>query len=192
MRKLFVIILFLFNLQSNVYSNDVKSIIEGNNNAQIKLIIYESLTCSHCADFHLDIYPLLKKEFLDTGLASIEFRNFPLDLAALNASKLAHCKNDGNSEILHYLYTNQKFWIKGNNILELNSNLKNLIEKNNFDLDFKKCLNNKEIEDHILEERINGQKKFKIDATPTLIINGKKFEKPIKYNNLKKLLKKMI
>ena len=192
MRKLFVIILFLFNLQSNVYSNDVKSIIEGNNNAQIKLIIYESLTCSHCADFHLDVYPLLKKEFLDTGLASIEFRNFPLDLAALNASKLAHCKNDGNSEILHYLYTNQKFWIKGNNILELNSNLKNLIEKNNFDLDFKKCLNNKEIEDHILEERINGQKKFKIDATPTLIINGKKFEKPIKYNNLKKLLKKMI
>ena len=192
MRKLFVIILFLFNLQSNVYSNDVKSIIEGNNNAQIKLIIYESLTCSHCADFHLDVYPLLKKEFLETGLASIEFRNFPLDLAALNASKLAHCKNDGNSEILHYLYTNQKFWIKGNNILELNSNLKNLIEKNNFDLDFKKCLNNKEIEDHILEERINGQKKFKIDATPTLIINGKKFEKPIKYNNLKKLLKKMI
>ena len=192
MRKLFVIILFLFNLQSNVYSNDVKSIIEGNNNAQIKLIIYESLTCSHCADFHLDVYPLLKKEFLDTGLASIEFRNFPLDLAALNASKLAHCKNDGNSEILHYLYTNQKFWIKGNNILELNSNLKNLIEKNNFDLDFKKCLNNKEIEDHILEERINGQKKFKIDATPTLIINGKKFEKPIKYNNLKKVLKKMI
>ena len=192
MRKLFVIILFLFNLQPNVYSNDVKSIIEGNNNAQIKLIIYESLTCSHCTDFHLDVYPLLKKEFLDTGLASIEFRNFPLDLAALNASKLAHCKNDGNSEILHYLYTNQKFWIKGNNILELNSNLKNLIEKNNFDLDFKKCLNNKEIEDHILEERINGQKKFKIDATPTLIINGKKFEKPIKYNNLKKVLKKMI
>ena len=43
------------------------------------------------------------KALKEKGLVKIEFRNFPLDLAALNASKIAHCKNDGNSEILHFL-----------------------------------------------------------------------------------------
>ena len=93
-------------------------------NFKINLIIYESLTCPSCAKFHKDIYPKLKKEFIDKGIINIEFKNFPLDLAALNASKLAHCMNDGDSKILHYLYYNQKSWAKGKNILEVNNNLK--------------------------------------------------------------------
>ena len=59
----------------------------GNPDAKITIIAYESLTCSHCANFHKDVYPQLKKDFLDTGLAKIEFRHFPLDLAAFNAQK---------------------------------------------------------------------------------------------------------
>ncbi len=91
---------------------EVKTFIEGDINSKIKLIVFESLTCSHCADFHKNIYPDLKKNFIDKGHASIEFRNFPLDIAALNASKIAHCKNDGKSEILHYLFKNQRQWGK--------------------------------------------------------------------------------
>ena len=75
---------------------------------------------------------------------------------------------------------------------ELNSHLKKIIENNNFGLNFEKCINNKNVEDHILEDRVEGVKKFKIEATPTLIINNKKFDKPLNYKNLKKTLKKLI
>ena len=171
---------------------EIKTISEGNADAKIKIVVFESLTCSHCANFHKNIYPSLKEDFIDKGHVNIEFRNFPLDMAAMNASKIAHCRNDGNSEILHYLFDNQEQWIKGKTIEELNKNIKSFIEKSNFNLDVDVCLSNKEVEDHILEDRIEGAKKFKVDATPTLIINGEKFDNPTNYKKLKKFLEKLI
>ena len=184
-------ILFFIN-PHGIADDKIKPIIEGNINARVKLIVYESLTCSHCANFHKDVYPKLKDEFFDKGLASIEFRNFPLDIAALNASKLAHCKNDGKANILHFLYFKQEEWLKGNTIEELNSNLKDVIKNENFGLNFEKCLADKNIEDHILEDRIEGANKFKINATPTIIINDEKFEKALNFKNLKKAIEKLI
>ncbi|MBT7011178.1 MAG: thioredoxin domain-containing protein, partial [Flavobacteriaceae bacterium] len=61
-----------------------------------------------------------------------------------------------------------------------------------FDLNFEKCINNKEIEDFVLNDRIDGVKKFKVNATPTIVINNKKFEKALNYKNLKKALEKLI
>ena len=193
MKKIIIttIFLFLYFIPASSQS-EVKPIIDGNLDAKIKLIVFESLTCSHCASFHKNIYPNLKEDFIDKGHVSIEFRNFPLDIAALNASKIAHCKNDGKSEILHYLYNNQKSWLKGKSIEELNQNIKNFIEKSNFNLNIEECLNNNQLEDHILEERIKGAKNFKIEATPTLIINGEKFENPSNYKKLKKYIEKLI
>ena len=173
-------------------SSDVKKIYEGKENAKVTIIVYESLTCGHCADFHKNVYPDLKKEFIDTGLVKIEFRNFPLDMAALNASKIAHCKNDGKPNILHFLFENQKKWAKGDDLDQFNSNLKEIINKEDFGINFDKCLNNKKVEDHILEDRIEGVKKFEVNSTPTIIINDKKFDKPLNYKNLKKTIKKLI
>ena len=159
-KKIFVLIIFVL-FQTNINASSFKPIIEGREDAKIKLIIYESLTCSFCADFHNKVYPELKKEFIDTGIINIEFRNFPLDMAALNASKLAHCNNDGKSDILHFLYSNQKKWAKGDNLDELNENLQKLINSKSYDINFNGCLNNKVIEDHILLDRINGVKNSK-------------------------------
>ena len=191
MKKILIIIIFLFGSFTNINA-EIERIVSGNKNAKISIIAYESLTCSHCADFHRDIYPQLKKEYIDTGLAKIEFRHFPLDIAAFNASKIAQCKNDQSLEILESLYLNQQVWVKGSSIEEININLKNFVEKEGFKLDFKKCVNSKEIEDFVLNDRIEGAKKFKINATPTIIINDKKFEKTLNYKNLKKSLEKLI
>ena len=191
MKKISLILIWVFGLIINVNA-EVKRIATGNEDAKILIIAYESLTCSHCASFHKDVYPKLKKEYIDTGLAKIEFRHFPLDMAAFNASKIAQCKANQSLEILESLYSNQQAWVKGNKIEEINGNLKNYIEKKGFRLDFEKCLKNKEIEDFILNDRIEGAKKFNINATPTIIINGKKFEKALNYKNLKKSLEKMI
>jgi len=192
MKKILFSLFFIIALGSVNSNAEIKPIIDGNKNAKIKLVVYESLTCSHCANFHKNVYPKLKKDFLDKDLALIEYKNFPLDMAAFNASKIAHCKNDGNSDILHYLFKNQEQWIKGKSIDELNQNIKTLIEKSNYNLDSEKCLNDKNVENHILEDRIEGAKKFKIEATPTLIINDEKFENPSNYKKLKKYLEKLI
>ena len=193
MKKLFLTLTILFVTLNYTNANvQVKTILEGNINAKIKLIVYESLTCSHCADFHKEIYPELKKDFIDKGLISIEFRNFPLDLAALNASKVAHCKNDGKSEILHFLFEKQKEWVRGETIEDLNNNLKKLINEKDFGIDFDKCIRDTVVEDHVLNDRINAVKKYNIQATPTLIINDKKFDNPQNYKKLKKTLEKLI
>ena len=192
MKKIIFLILIFFTTVLNVQAEEIKRITVGNEDAKITIIAFESLTCSHCANFHKNVFPELKKEFLDTGIAKIEFRHFPLDIAAFNASKVAQCKNDGNSDILESLYANQQKWVKGSSIQEANKNLQKFLKNEGFSIDFDSCVNNKEIEDFVLNDRIDGTKNFKVSSTPTIIINNKKFEKALTYKNLKKALEKLI
>ena len=186
---------FIIGLSSGssaVENQAIKRISEGDQSAKITIIIYESLTCSHCADFHKNVYPKLKKYFIEKGLVKIEFRHFPLDIAAFNASKIGQCNNNGKSDIMHVLYSGQKKWAKGNSPEEATQYLKKFLKDEGISLDFEKCLNDKNIEDFILNDRIVGVKKFKVNATPTIIIEQKKFEKALNYKNLKKYLEKLI
>ena len=190
-KTLFLVIIFFCTI-SNISAESIKRIVIGNADAKISIIAFESLTCSHCANFHKDVFPDLKKDYLDTGLAKIEFRHFPLDIAAFNASKVAQCNNDGDSKILNSLFANQQKWVKGSSASEANQNLKKFLENEGFNIDFEACINNEKIEDFVLNDRIDGVKKFKVDSTPTIIINDKKFEKTLNYKNLKKALEKLI
>ena len=196
MKKIILLLsIVIFGLNTILFADNtkkIKRIFEGKEDAKITIIAYESLTCSHCANFHKDVYPQLKKEFIDTGLVRIEFRHFPLDLAAFNASKIAQCRNDGDSQVMHILFLNQQKWTRGKNIEDLNKNLKKLIVDESMNLDFKTCTQDKALEDFILSDRIEGVKKFKVNATPTIIINNKKFDKTLNYKNLKKSIKKLI
>jgi len=196
MKKIFLTLTILLITFSGKISADssssIKRIFEGNQNSKITIIAYESLTCGHCANFHNDVYPQIKKEFIDTGLVKIEFRHFPLDMAALNASKISQCNNNGKSDLIHILFSNQQKWAKGETIEETNSYLKKLLKDKKINIDFDKCISDKNIEDFVLNDRISGLKKFKINATPTIIINNKKFDKPINFKNLKKAIEKLI
>ena len=183
MKKTIFILIIFFGLLNNL-SAEIKRIISGNESARITIIAYESLTCSHCADFHKNIYPQLKKDYIDTGLAKIEFRHFPLDVAAFNASKISQCKESQSLEILQSLYSNQQAWVKGSTVDELKDHLKKFIKKEGYEIDFDKCINDKEIEDFILNDRIKGAKNFKVNANHTIIINNNKFENSLNYKTL--------
>ena len=189
---LFIIFLIFSSKVFAAENEIVKRITEGEESAKITIIAYESLTCGYCANFHKDVYPELKKDFIDKGLVKIEFRHFPLDLAAFNASKISQCNNDGSSSIMNILYSGQKKWARGKTPEEATGYLKKFLESESVNVDFEKCLSDKAIEDYILNDRIEGVKKFEVNATPTIIINDKKFDKALNYKNLKKYLEKLI
>ena len=170
------------------------SIVIGSDDSKVEIIIYSSLTCPHCAKFHNDVLPKIKKEFVETGDAKIILTDFPLDLAALNASKIIHCaKDDSKIKLLDTIYEKQKIWTDGNNIEAINENLKKIVNDlkiNNFN--FEKCLNDKTSEKLILEGRIKAQEKYKVDSTPQIIINKKKYNGPTDFINIAKKIKKLI
>jgi len=149
-------IMFFGFTNSLIAENDqsIKRISVGEKSSKITIIAYESLTCGHCADFHKNVYPDLKKDFIDKGLVRIEFRHFPLDIAAFNASKIGQCNNDGNADILNILFSGQKKWAKGKSPEEATIYLKKFLKDERVNVSFEKCLNDKAIEDFVLNDRI--------------------------------------
>ena len=196
MRKIiyFFLIFFLSSSSFAIEINKLSEITDGNEKAKIKVYAYQSLTCPHCAGFHNKVYPLLKKDFIDTGIVKIYFKHFPLDLASLNAAKILQCINEEKRIVfLDHLYKTQENWVRGEKIEDINENLKKSVKQ--FGLseeDFDKCLAFEDVEDYILNSRIEAVQKFKIKSTPTLVINDEPFKGTLEYKNIKKMLEKLI
>ena len=169
-------------------------IVLGNNQAPVKIKIFSSLTCPHCASFHMKVVPKIKREYIDSGKVQIIFIDFPLDQAAFNASKLLHCSDKKKQlEFLDTAYKNQNKWTSGQNLSEVNENLKRMVQALGISSkEFDKCLNDETIADKILNDRIDGDKKYSINSTPTIIINEKKFEGSVSFKNIKKKIEKII
>jgi len=190
--SLFLVIIFI------AFSTELKaqdySIVLGKNNAPVKIKIFSSLTCPYCANFHTEVIPEIKKNYVDSGKVQLIFIDFPLDQSAFNASKLLHCCDKTKQmTLLDSIYENQEKWTAGSNISDINNNLKKIAENLGINSnDFNKCLNNDIIADKILNDRIDGQKKYSISSTPTIIINEKKLEDTVNFKNIKKRIEKLI
>ena len=172
--------------------NDLVAV--GSNDAAVKIKIFSSLTCPHCAIFHIKVVPEIKKEYVNSGKVQLIFIDFPLDQAAFNASKLLHCLEQKKQiTFLDTIYESQSKWTAGSNINEINNNLKKIVKNLGINpTQFNKCLNDEIIGDKILNERINGHKKYSINSTPTIIINEKKHVGPTNFKNIKKTIEKLI
>ena len=169
-------------------------IVLGNDEAPIKIKIFSSLTCPHCANFHIKVVPELKREYIDSGKAQIIFIDFPLDEAAFNAAKLLHCSDkEKQMEFLNIIYETQNKWANGSNINDINNNLKKIVKNLGISsVQFDKCLIDEVISDKILNNRIEANKKYSINSTPTIIINEKKLEGSASFKNIKKKIEKLI
>ena len=184
---LFVII-FSTNAEGKVLSI-------GNPDAKVVVKVFSSLTCPHCANFHPEIFDNLKDDFIDKGLVKFEHHAFPLDLAALNAEIVVRCHNDNNQkfELLGKYYKEQKKWAVGSDINKINELLKKVGVEIDFEIEkMDNCLKNDKAQDEILNQRINAQKKYKIESTPTIIINEKKYTGKVNYNQFKKAIEKKL
>jgi len=193
--KIFLIyFIFIFKFFSSYADNENSLIAIGSNDAKVKIKIYSSFTCPHCANFHKQVVPEIKKNYVDTGKVQLIFMDFPLDQAAFNASKILHCIEQ-NKQIgfLDTIYETQNQWTDGSNINEINVNLKKIVKSLGITSSrFDKCVNNKDIEDKILNARIDGHQKYSINSTPTIIINEKKLEGSVSFKNIKKKIEKLI
>ena len=189
--KLFFI--YFFGFLVFVTGVDSKILTIGSTKAKVTVKVFSSLTCPHCANFHNAIFNNLKKEYIDKGLVKFEHHAFPLDLAALNAEIIVRCQanNDKKFKLLEAIYNKQKVWAVGSDINKINELIKKVGA--GFDLTeekMDKCLKDNNAQDEILEERIDAQKKYMIDSTPTVIVNDKKYNNKVDYKSFKKIIEK--
>ena len=191
----FLIVILLSN-NLHVNGSENKNLISiGNKDAKVTVKVFSSLTCPHCANFHIKIFKKLKKEFIDTNDVKLEHHGFPLDLAALNAEKVLRCVENKEKRLafLNKLYEKQDSWASGPDINSINSKLIKIANDYNLNDDkSNSCLNNEKLEDKILEERIKGNKKYSIKSTPTVFINEKEYEGKHNYQDFKKAIKKFL
>ena len=187
-KVILIYLLFCININSSAQNIKERLITVGINDAPVKIKVFSSLTCPHCANFHISVVPKLKK-YIDSGKVQIIFIDFPLDKAAFNASKLLHCLDrEKQISFLDKIYKDQEKWISGSTIDKINDNLKKIVKSfgiNN--IEFDKCVNNDIIADRILNNRIDAHKKYSIEATPTIVIN----EKKLKEASLKNIIKRI-
>jgi protein-disulfide isomerase len=186
------VFLIFFVLSAQVES---KVLSIGSSDAKVTIKVFSSLTCPHCASFHKNVYKKLKEEYIDKGLVKFEHHAFPLDLAALNAEVIVRCQdnNEKKFNLLTEMYNKQTTWAVGSDIKKINELIKKV--GLNFDLNNKKmdiCLKNEQFQDEILEQRIEAQKKYKIESTPTIIINEKKYSGKVDYKKFKKAIDKKL
>ena len=185
----------LFVLFTFVASAEDKILKIGSPDAKITVKVFSSLTCPHCANFHENIYENLKKNYINDGVLRFEHHSFPLDLAALNAEIIVRCHNENvkSFQLLGEIYKKQNQWAVGSDINIINESIKKIgldsgLEQNKMD----ECLKNENTQDQILNERIDAQKKYKIQSTPTIYINEKKYEGEHEYKLFKKEIEKIL
>jgi protein-disulfide isomerase len=192
MTKLIFKMILIFTVFFSVEAKS-KEVGIGDVNSKVTIKVFSSLTCPACAYFHSKIFYQIKEEFIDKGLVRFEHHPFPLDLAALNAEIIVRCHVDNikKFELLGKIYEKQKLWAVGSDINKINDSIKKIgLEANLSNKDMDDCLKNENKQDEILNKRIDAQKKYEIESTPTIFINEKKYKGRVEYSEFKKILEK--
>ena len=163
----------------------------GPKDAKIVLVEYASLTCPRCARFHTQVLPGLKKEFINTGKVRYIYRDLPLDRLALGGAMIARCSGrDTFFGFIETFYGSQASWSRASNPAQALAKLARLggMSQNKFD----QCLQNVEIQNEILQQRLKASNDFKVQATPTVFVNGDGYSGGMTLDQFRTLLNGMI
>jgi protein-disulfide isomerase len=141
----------------------------GANDAPVTIIEYASLTCPSCARFHNGIFADLVGSYIDDGRVRFIYRDFPLDDLALRAAMLARCAGESSFfGMLDFLFEQQANWTNAENPLE--ALLATVKKAGMGEQASKACLENKQVENFVLQSRLEGETKHGVHSTPTLVI----------------------
>lgn len=146
--------------------------IVGNPDAPITIIEYASLTCPHCANFHANTYPKLKEEWIDTGKAKLVFRHFPLDGLGLRAAAVANClEGDRFAGFIEILMKSMQQWARAEDPVKALAQISALAGINQEQ--FETCFNDEAEMNKILERRQEAANNYRVDSTPSFLVNGR-------------------
>jgi protein-disulfide isomerase len=141
--------------------------------APVQIVEYASMTCPHCAEFHNTILPALKRSYVDTGKMRLIFRDFALDGLALRAAMLARCAGEARYPIFaSVIYSEQQTWARAADPI---ATLKQLLRLGGLsEAAMSSCLADKALQEAVLQERLDGERKYGIDSTPSFVIAEQK------------------
>tara|TARA_R110000824_G_scaffold118960_19_gene272656 strand:- start:76172 stop:76918 length:747 start_codon:yes stop_codon:yes gene_type:complete len=161
----------------------------GDPKAPVRIYEYASVTCSHCAEFNKDTFPLLKRDYIDTGKVYYTLRDFPFDPIATAGYMLAHCAGpERYFGFVDVLFSTQAQWAFVQTPMDA---LKSLARQGGFSEEsFDACMKNEEIFNHVKSVAERGAQTFGVRSTPTFFINGEKVEGAIPYEELEPIVKK--
>jgi protein-disulfide isomerase len=144
----------------------------GKDDAPVTIIEYASMTCPHCAHFHENTYPELKKRYIDTGKVRFIFREFPLDSLAAGAAMLARCADkDKYFALIETFFHTQRTWAVEKPIPPLMAIAK---QAGFTEQSFNTCLSDQKMLDQMQAEQKRASEKFGVNSTPTIFVNGRK------------------
>lgn len=164
--------------------------VQGKADAPVTIVEYASMTCSHCADFHVKTYPALKSRYIDTGKVRYVFREFPLDPLAAGAAMLARCvPEDKYFAAIDVLFQQRDKWVVQKPIEPLGNIAKQfgLTQQQ-----FEQCLSNQSLLDGLDAVRQRAAQKFGVNSTPTFFINGKIQRGSMSIEELEKLIQPLL
>jgi len=164
--------------------------VQGAADAKVTIIEYASLTCSHCAAFHQNTYPELKKRYIDTGKVRFILREFPLDPLATAGFMLARCDEGKYYPVVDMLFQQQKAWAFTEKPLDA---LRQMMRQAGFSQEkFDSCLKDQKLYDAVNAVKNRGMDTFKVDSTPTFFINGQRHPGNMSIDELEKIIKPML
>jgi protein-disulfide isomerase len=167
--------------------------VMGNPDAQAVVIEYASLTCPHCARFHADTLPKIKAQYVDTGLVKFIYRDFPLDRVALQAAQVARCMPPERFfSFLDVLFRQQDQWAAGRDANAMVDRIKQLAAVAGLPRErATSCIEDQAMQLKIVGAAQAGERDYKINATPTLVINGKRHAGSVAFEEVDKVLREI-
>ena len=170
---LFIVFFILPISATTVLDITEDDLVIGDKNAPITIIEYASLSCSHCANFHNNTLPDIKKEYVDTGKVRFVFRNFPYDPPSLIGSVILKCvPKDVRYDYMNVLFLLRKNWVVSDNAKSTQELYKIMQSGGMSKEDFDNCLKRDDLANQIIKGRIDVQNEFNIQSTPSFLING--------------------
>lgn len=145
----------------------------GKADAPVTIIEYASLTCGHCAHFQETTLPQIKEKYIETGKVKMIYRDYPIDGAALKAAAVARCMPEGSYHAyITLLFKNQASWAREDDVLKPLAQYARLGGLGQADVEA--CAKSDKLMDAIAEGRLKADKLYKVEATPTFILNDGK------------------
>jgi hypothetical protein len=150
----------------------------GSSTAPITIVEYASFTCPHCVHFITDVMPQVQERFIKPGIARYIFRDFPLDGLALRASMITHCApRQGYYTLVSALFATQQQWVTAKEPLQALARSPVIKLAGIDEEEFNVCMNDQILADRIITVRQEAVDRWKVDSTPTFLVNGEKFFK---------------